>query len=145
MYLNILLFANSITFLIIYHMLSQLKYMIRLEIFMRQQITVAIYEEYASVTGRMDVSSAYQVSFLCSLYVATSMCWLCMQCSQYMCVACVCSIICSFLYYSLSFCVVTFVILCSMYVIRMQFKYKVLQLFVTYGNYISFPFLTSTT
>ena len=77
MYLNIL-FDNSITSLITYHALSmELKFLISPEIFMQWQITLTDYKEYVHVAGKMDVSSTHQVSCVCILNVATSVCWLC--------------------------------------------------------------------
>ena len=80
-YLNIVSFNNSIASSITYHEFSmELQLMINLEIFTWWQITIVDYKDiilYA--TGRMNFSSTHQVSFACSLYISTSMCWLCVQ------------------------------------------------------------------
>ena len=65
-YLNVLSFDNSITFLNTYHDFSvQLKLMISLEVRTWWSITLANYKENVRATGRMDVSSTHQVSFVC--------------------------------------------------------------------------------
>ena len=79
MYLNILLLDKSITFLITYHTLSmELSFIIRLEIFMWQEITIAQCKDYVRVTERMDISSKHQITF-CIVY---------MHLQQYVCFVC---------------------------------------------------------
>ena len=69
MYLNIVLFDNSIISSITYHMLSMgLRFMISLEILTR--LYNSELKEYLSTTRRMDVSSTHQFSFVCILNVA---------------------------------------------------------------------------
>ena len=78
MYLNSVLFDNSITSSITYYMLSmELNFMICKTIFMSWQITIANYKVYVSATGKTNVSSTHQVSLVCSSHVATPMYCLC--------------------------------------------------------------------
>ena len=75
--LSILLFDNFITSLINDHMVSmEFKFVISLEIFTWWQITIDD-DKYISTTERMNISSAHQITFVCSLYVTTSICQLC--------------------------------------------------------------------
>ena len=40
------------------------------------------------MTAKMDLSSIYQVSFMCRLYVATSLCRICVQPTWFVSVVC---------------------------------------------------------
>ena len=75
--------STPITSLITYYVLSmEHRFIISLEIFMWKQIRIADYiKNCVSATGKMDISSIHQVSFhfVYTLYVAKSMCWLCVQ------------------------------------------------------------------
>ena len=78
MYLSII--YNFVTSLITFNALSMaLVFMISLELFTRWKITITHSKDYPSTTAKMDISSIYQVSFICRLHVATSMCRLCVQ------------------------------------------------------------------
>ena len=89
-YLNIISFDNSITSSIAYHVLSmKLKFMISLEMLTRCQNTIADHKECVSATGRKYISSTNQVSFMCSLYVATLTCRLCV--TNLVCEHCMCA------------------------------------------------------
>ena len=52
---------------------------------------ITICENYVSGKTRMDISSMHQASFVCTLYVATSMCQLCVQPTYFVCIACACT------------------------------------------------------
>ena len=72
------------------------------------QITLANYKNYIRKTGRMDIPSIHQVSFVCPLYVATSMCQIYVQLTWCVCVVCACI----FLLFSINS-VVQIEVLCS--------------------------------
>ena len=114
MYLNILLFDNSITSAITYHGHSmELKFMISQEILMQGKITIGDYKEQEQ-QGQQMFLVHIRLVFMCYLYVATSMCWLCVRLTQFACVLCmhviylqfsviICSTVCSFVQQDCSF------------------------------------------
>ena len=94
----------------------------------------------------MDITSIYEVSFMCRLHVATSLCRICVQLTWFVsvvyadCLSVVLSVQHSLVQYGLQFCVVQFVVLCSTCVVCtvvfLQFICSVITL--------RFFFLTST-
>ena len=123
MYRNILSLKNSINSSITYHTLSiKLRFMISPEIFTIQQITIAYCKDYES-TGEWAFPVYIKLVSCVALYVATSVCWLCMQLTQSVLVVCtqfLFIVLYNFLCTSLQFCIV-----CVQF--SLQFKYEVLQ------------------
>ena len=105
----------------------EFSYIISLEIFTLWQGTMAHYKDFASTIVRMEISSIHQFSF-CVQFVRSYI-KLSVQCVTYLIfVYSMCIQFClQFLQYSLQFCVVQQYLLVYY---ALQFKYKVLQVFV---------------